>query len=325
MKKQFDLHIYLSDIKHLLNLEETLRIIPNPGPEFMDILDENVMGNQASLTLLKDYMYKYFGLHYEGNIKGVYYGQETCENLIPSLKFIEQAVEYCAENEYLFSFATPYVGIRGMEKLRKIFGFLNEKAPETEVVVNDYGVLHLLNTEYPDLKSTLGRLLIKTKRDPRFSISGYEIANIDIKNLKRVESNQTEALLGSTLELPVYQDFLKRKGVKRVGFDVQTQGINRKIIMRWGFPVDLYWPWTYVTSNRNCLVAAHTQPGKESHPTEEPCSYQCKKYEFAFRSDKKMFSSVARGNAIWMNTKSLHLEYFKAGFDRLIYEPYIPV
>ena len=325
MKKQFDLHIYVSEIKHLLNLEETLRIIPKPRQEFIEIFDENVLGNQASLTLLKDYMYKYFGLHYEGNIEGIYYGQETCENLIPPQKFVEQAIDYCAGKDYQFTFATPYVSPKGMEKLKKIFAFLNDNAPDSEVVVNDYGVLHLLNTEFINLTPILGRLLIKMKRDPRFSLSGFEIANVEIKNLKRIETNQAEALQGSSLELPVYQDFLKDKGVERIGIDTLSQGVNSKTLKKWGFPVDLYWPWTYVTSNRSCLVAAYTQPGKESHPTDEPCNFQCKKYEFTFRSDKKMLPSVARGNAVWMNTRSLHMEYFQAGFDRLIFEPYVPV
>lgn len=325
MKKQFDLHIYLSDIKHLLNLEETLRIIAKPGQEFIEIFDENILGNQASLTLLKDFMYKQYGLHYEGNIEGIYFGQETCENLIPTLKFVEQAVEYCNAKEYLFTFATPYVGPKGMEKLRKIFTYLDENAPDSEVVVNDYGVLHLLDTEFKNLTPVLGRLLIKMKRDPRFSLSGFEIANVEIKNLKRIEVNQAEALQGSSLELSVYQEFLKEKGVERVGIDTVSQGVNSKALKKWGLPVDLYWPWTYITSNRSCTIAAYTQPGKETHPTDEPCNFQCKKYEFAFKSDKKMLPSVARGNAVWMNTKSLHTEFFQAGFDRLIYEPYIPV
>jgi len=325
MKKQFDLHIYISDINHLLNLEETLRIIPKPEQEFIEIFDENVLSNQASLTLLRDYMYKYYGLQYEGNIEGIYFGQETCENLIPPVKLIEKAVEYCSEKEYLFSFATPYVSPKGMEKLRKIFAFLNENAPDSEVVINDFGVLHLLNTEFTNLKPVLGRLLIKVKRDPRYSLSGFEIANIEIKNLKHIKANQAEALQGSTLELHVYQEFLKEKGIERIGIDALTQGINLKTIKKWNFPVDIYWPWTYITSGRNCMIAAHTQPGKKLHPTDESCNFQCKKFEFTFQSDKQMLPSVARGNTIWMNTRSLHMEYFQSGLSRLIYEPYVPV
>jgi hypothetical protein len=191
--------------------------------------------------------------------------------------------------------------------------------------VNDYGVLHLIDTEYKNLTPIMGRLLNKMKRDPRFSISGYDIANIEIKNLKRVEENQKEAIKASAFELPAYQEFLKGKGVIRVGTDTLSQQLDAKTIKKWGFPVDLYWPWTYITSSRSCAIAAYTQPGKDSHPTDEPCKFQCRTYDFAFRSDKKMLPTIFRGNAVWMSTRSLYEEYFKQGFSRLVYEPYIPV
>lgn len=325
MKNQFSLFIYVSDIKHVLNLEETLRIIPKPPQELLDIMDQNLISNQLTLNDLKKYMYKYYGLHYEGNVEGIYFGQETCENLIPSLKHLQEAVEYCKTNEYNFTLTTPYVAPKGMERLRKLLNFLNTEAPESEVLINDYGVLHLVNTEYTNLTPTLGRLLVKMKRDPRFSVSGFDIANIDIRNIKKVEENQQDVLQNTSLELPMYQEFLKSKGIERVSVDALSQGLNAKAIKKWGFPVDLYWPWTYITSSRGCPTAAHTQPGKNTHPTDEPCHFQCKEYEFTFRSDKQMLTSVLRGNAVWMNTRALQKQYFSMGFDRLIYEPYIPV
>jgi hypothetical protein len=325
MKNQFSLYIYVSDIKHVLNLEETLRIIPKPPQELLDIMDQNLISNQLTLNDLKNYMYKYYGLHYEGNVEGIYFGQETCENLIPSLKHVQEAVTFCKENEFSFTLATPYVASKGIERLKKLLDYLNIEAPESEVLINDYGVLHLLNTEYTNLTPTLGRLLIKMKRDPRFSLSGFDITNIDIKNVKRVEENQQDVLQNTSLELPVYQEFLKSKGIERVSVDALSQGLNAKALKKWGFPVDLYWPWTYITSSRGCPTAAYTQPGKDSHPTDEPCRFQCREFEFSFRSDKKMLTSVLRGNAVWMNTRTLQKEYFSMGFDRLIYEPYIPV
>jgi hypothetical protein len=325
MKKQFDLYVYLSDIHHVLNLNKTLEIIDKPSPGYIEAMDEGILMNQYSLTTLKDFMFKYLGLNYNDHIIGIYYGQETCENLIPTLKHVQQALEFCKKNEYSFTLTTPYVGPKGMDRLRKLFEFLNTEEPETEIVINDFGVLHLLNTEYTNLKPVLGRLLLKMKRDPRFSVSGFEIANVEIKNLKKVEVNQQQALQGSTLELPVYQEFLKSIDIQRVSLDTLTQRMNQKALNKWGFPVDLYWPWTYITSSRSCAVAAHTQLRKEFHPTDEPCHYQCKKYEFTFTSDKKMLPSVFRGNAVWMSTRMLLKDYFDLGIDRLIYEPYIPV
>jgi hypothetical protein len=325
MKNQFSLHIYVSNIEHLLNLQETLRIISKPAPEFFEMLDESLQINQTSLSVLKNYMYKQYGLHYEGNIEGIYFGQETCENLIPSLKHVQDAVEYCRKNQYQFTFVTPYVGPRGIERLKKLFDFLNTETKDSEVVVNDFGVLQLLISEYKNLVPIMGRLLNKMKRDPRFSMSGYDIANTEIRNIKKVEENQEEAIKASAYELTIYQEFLRDKGIERLGIDALSQMLDSKTIKKWGFPVDLYWPWTYVTSSRSCATAAHTQPGKESHPTDEPCRFQCRKFDFTFRSDKKMLPTVFRGNAVWMSTRTLSEDYFNQGFERLVYQPYIPV
>jgi hypothetical protein len=325
MKKQFDLHIYISRIEHLLNLTETLRIIPQPKPEFIKLLDADLLANQHALTVLKSFMEREYGINYSDYIDGIYFGQETCANLIPSLKHLKEAVAYCEKNGYHFTYVTPYVGPKGMERLRKNLQYLAEATPDAEVVINDFGVLYLLNTEFPGLTPVLGRLLLKLKRDPQFSVSGFDIANVELKNLKKVEKNQQEALKAATLEFKVYQDFLRGKDVERVSIDTLSQGLDSKTIKNWGFPVDLFWPWTYVTSSRSCAIAAHTQPGKTSHPTDEPCRMQCRQYEFTFRSDKKMLPTVFRGNTTWMNTYSLYKEYFNQGFDRLVFQPYIPV
>lgn len=309
----------------MLNLEETLRLISRPAPEFFEMMDDNLQINQTAISALKNFMDKYYGKNYLDYIEGIYFGQETCENLIPSLKHMQEAVNYCKSNDYQFTFVTPYVGPKGIEKLKKLLQFLNDEVADAEVVVNDYGVLHLINSEYVNLSPIMGRLLNKMKRDPRFSLSGYDITNSEIKNLKRVEENQKEAIKASSYELPVYQEFLKDRGVTRVGTDALSQQLDTKTIKKWGFPVDLYWPWTYVTSSRSCAIAAHTQPGKDSHPTDEPCKFQCRKYDFTFRSDKKMLPTVFRGNAVWMSTRSIHEHYLKQGFARLVFEPYIPI
>lgn len=325
MKKQFDFYVYISNIKHLLNLDKTLQIINKPHQEILEAMDDDLKINQLSLSIVKKYLDHHFGIDYSGNVEGIYYGQETCENLIPSLKNLKLAVEYCKEHEYQFVFATPYAGPKGMERMKSLLKFLNDEAPGSEVVVNDYGVLHILESDYSNLTPVLGRLLLKFKRDPRFSLSGFEITNQGIKNIKKVESNQMDALQGCSLELPAYQEFLKQKGIQRICLDTLSQGMNKKTLKKWGFPVDLLWPWSYVTSSRSCSIAAHTQPGKEFHPTDEPCKFQCKKYEFTFSSDKKMMPSLFRGNATWMSTQSMYEEFFNLGVDRLVYEPYVPV
>jgi hypothetical protein len=327
MKNPMDLCVHITQKEQLANLNEVMKIIPPPkDPDIYKILDDNAKVNQLSLIKLRDYYYNNFRKEYTTSIERIYFGTETCEYLIPGLEEVKEVYSNSIK-EYEFTFVTPYVGERGIEKLISIFNFLNSQDnDEIEIVVNDFGVLQLLNTKFINLIPALGRLLIKFKRDPRFSVSGYCAKADNIKNINRVIRNQNEIIRDNSLSVKQYQEFLKKKGVKRIGIDAVPQGVNLSGGKKtWGFPVDLYWPWTYITSNRNCSIAAYTQLGKSFHPTEESCLKQCKLYEFAFSSDKEMFSSVQRGNAIWMSSVSIDKDYFKKGFDRLIFQPYIPI
>ncbi len=327
MKDSMSLCIHITNTEQLLNLNETLRIIPPPGnADIFKMLDHNVKTNQLSLIKLRDYYYKKYRKEYLSNIERIYFGNETCEYLIPDLEEVKKAYSFSI-NEYEFTLITPYVGQFGINKLIPIFEFLNTRDNvDIEVVVNDFGILHLLNEKYINLIPTLGRLLIKTKRDPRFSISGYTAVADNIKSLKRIIKNQRQIIRDNSLSVNLYQKFLKDKGIMRIGIDAVPQNIKFSGKKKtFGFPVDLYWPWTYITSNRNCSIAAYTQLGKSFHPTEENCFKQCRLYEFTFSSDKEMLTTVQRGNAVWMSTESLSNDYFNKGFDRLIYQPYIPI
>lgn len=316
--------VYISHVKHIENFEDCLRIIPKPPHEYVEILDSDLKVNQTSLSKLKKYFEVELGINYVDYVERVYFGIETCEFLVPSVKDVETAYQFCMEQKLGFTLVTPYTGPKSIKKLREIFDYLSDKEG-VEVVVNDFGVLQILITEYKSLKPIIGRLLIKIKRDPRFSVTGYDIANSTIKNKGKVEKNQSYALQNSSFENELFQQFLVQNGVSRLTLDSIPQGVSKKILKNWKLPVDLMWPWTYVTSGRNCAIAAHTDPSRSFNLPDKPCGKQCRLYEFHFESDKQMLFTVQRGNAVWMNTELGYNDYFKSGFERLIYLPYIPV
>ncbi len=316
--------VFITNPKYLDNLDETLKVVGKPGPEYIEILDSDLIVNQTTLTkIIKQYRLQP-GVPLQNIVERLYFGAETCEHLIPSLKDVEKAYQVCQENKLDFTLVTPYVGPKGIEKIRELFSFLSDKE-DVEVVVNDFGVLHMLTSEFKSLIPVLGRLLVKMKRDPRFSLTGYDIANSSLKNKSKVEKNQVDALQNNSLDNGLYQNLLSEKNVSRVGIDYVPQGLNKKSLKSWSLPVDLYWPWTYITSGRNCAIAAYTDTSRGYHLTEKPCAKQCQLYEFQFESDKKMLKTVQRGNAVWMDAEQEFEEFFKMGFERLIYMPYIPI
>jgi hypothetical protein len=319
-----ELCIFISNIYHLKNLEETLKIIQKPDTGYIEIMNQDLQVNQTALVKLKKHFDLNLGYYYLDYIERIYFGVETCEHLLPSKEELQEAYAFCKEKEYGFTFVTPYGGPQLMKNIRPLFDFLAEK-DNVEVVVNDYGTLQILISEYKMLTPVIGRLLNKMKRDPRFSTSGYDIASANIKNKSKVEKNQVGALQNNSYENASLQKFLVDKNVSRLGTDAVPQGFNKKNLKKWMFPLDLYWPWTYITSGRNCAVASYTDSSMEFHVTDKPCQKQCKLYGFTFESDKKMKLTLQRGNAIWMNSESDSNELFNQGFERLVFTPYIPI
>ncbi len=71
------------------------------------------------------------------------------------------------------------------------------------MVVNDWGVLQLLRSEYPEFKPVLGRLLNKSKRGPR-------IMNI----FDQIPPETQDYFQGSNLDVPAAVRFLKQQGIR---------------------------------------------------------------------------------------------------------------
>jgi collagenase-like PrtC family protease len=67
-----------------------------------------------------------------------------------------------------FTFVTPYVGNLMLARIEESLEYLNSlniKNP-IEVVVNDFGVLRLINTKYKNLKVVFGRVIHKLLKTP---------------------------------------------------------------------------------------------------------------------------------------------------------------
>ena len=96
----------------------------------------------------------------------LYYGNEFCQRLLPSVSEVKMAVGLARARKVDFSLVTPYVTDAGLERLRKLFSFLSGTGIPIEIIINDWGVLWTVVRDYPRLKPVLGRLLTKQKRCP---------------------------------------------------------------------------------------------------------------------------------------------------------------
>lgn len=328
MIHKMEFALYFSNPEHLEHIDETLHPIDcgNIPVTIMDALfgDINTMEYYKNLEVL-NYLQKEF----KGELRfsRLYFGQETCEYLIPELEELKRAYYISRQLGWDFTYVTGYVTDKGLEKAGKNLEFLVKEGGDTEVVVNDWGVLSFLHREFAELKPVLGRLLIKQKRLARFAFSRPPInmARIDV-SMEEIAKNQGRVLRGLNISIKSYREELKSLGIERVEVDIVPQGVDIDP-QGWGLRVSFYFPWAYITAGRNCSTAGIIEPEREYVVVGEGCPRLCRKINRASNLDQFATPIIQRGNAVFAYTQGYAYPYLKGEIpvDRLIFQPYIPI
>lgn len=183
------------------------------------------------------------------SIKTIYFGEEFCEHLNPSLKSLKQAYQICSQNNKSLHFMTGIATNNTLSNYRKIFDFLGAKQNKSSVIVNDWGVLRLLKQNYPRLEPILGRLLIKNKR-LIFNNPHPDPERINKNLLNKIAKNQLSQMKETNLSIKEFSSLLLRFGVKKIDIDIPPQGINLNNAR--SFNYGFFYPWGYLTGGRIC-------------------------------------------------------------------------
>lgn len=240
----------------------------------------------------------------------LYFGNEFCQRLIPSLEDLKKAAEFILKKRMDFTLVTPYVTDEGLEVLRPIAEFVARNLPEAEFVINDWGVLRILRKEFDFLKFVLGRLLTKQKRGPRILSLKDKIFPDTIRHFK-----------GSNIDVPELSEFLMNNGIVRVELDNLLQGIDRE---NPSLRASLYIPYNYVTTTRYCLTAGCVT-GENHLRSISNCNKECQKYTFRLRHKKMPVDLLLKGNTQFFKNNSLPSNLEKLNIDRIVYQPEIPI
>ncbi|MFC1631666.1 hypothetical protein ACFL2I_03835 [Candidatus Omnitrophota bacterium] len=267
--------------------------------------------------------------------KRLYFGNEFCEKLIPQLNELKKAIRYCERNKLKFSLVTPYVTNRGIDNLDKLFLWLQNNKMNCEIIINDYGVLDLINEEYQTLQPVLGRLLTKQKRDPRITNltevkpRKHKFFKMDGEYFIVLAKKAPDALASffkdSNVNVPIIQSFVRSYGIARVEIDNLLQGINLRI-PRDSLSVSLYVPYGYITTTRLCTADPFRNIEKFSCRISS-CGKQCQRYIIELRNKDMPKRIYKKGNTLFFKNRkvSSHRELIKIGINRLVYQPEIPV
>ncbi|OIO36937.1 MAG: hypothetical protein AUJ74_00370 [Candidatus Omnitrophica bacterium CG1_02_44_16] len=177
----------------------------------------------------------------------IYFGSEFCDYILPSPKDVDRLIKMRKDTNIAFSIVTPYLNQRRLTQLTKLLIFINVHTPEIEVIVNDWGVLHMLYTRFPRLQAVLGRVLSRQKRGPFVKVRS-EFVQIEKLGLKKTDQIY---LKSSILQNDHIVRLAKEYKIKRIGLDNTRQGI---IFENKGFSIDLYYPYIYITTSNYCMT-----------------------------------------------------------------------
>jgi hypothetical protein len=254
-----------------------------------------------------------------GDVSRIYFGNEFCERLIPSLDEVKQAMDVAAARKWKFTLVTPYVTNKGIRKLRALFEYLGGVTVPggIEVIVNDPGVIELVSG-YKTLEPVLGRLKDPMKRMARF-----------VNQMPSLTPAQESALASSNITIEAYQKFLLSMGFRRVEFDLVPQGIDINFVTV-PFKASFYYPWTYLTVGRICEMGSLNLEDKDKFTLYNSCQKECQKYYASWATEwpgasNKIFSF---GNAVFMlceAPRQVLEKYITQDFDRIVYQPVLPV
>lgn len=267
----------------------------------------------------------------------LYFGNEFCERLIPSPFVLKQVLRYAKKKKLDFSLVTPYVTNDGLKRLEPLLKLLKNGKINCEVIVNDWGVLNLVNRKYPCFTPALGRLLTKQKRDPRLERllkreSKLRVVKVAHNPKTRLLIFQIKLPLGldpyykgsNASSVPVIHDFLVSRRIKRIELDNTVQGLFLQL-PKDKISASVYYPYVYITTTFFCSTAGCDEKNKSVFKIKS-CRKQCQKYVFRLRNKSISKVIFLKGNTQFYKNPRLSTGKLKeSGVDRIVYQPQIPL
>ena len=267
---------------------------------------------------------KYFK---KGEYQRIYWGIEFCQNLIPNLIDTEKILRFIKQNNLKLSLVTPFVTETGLIRLKEIFKWCKQQKVKFEIVVNDWGVLECLYTEFHGFfEIALGRLLVRQQRDPAIkrvlekqpllAVKGRD-GRVNIIVHRPPTKKYQEGIKASYVNSPSLQDFISKFGIERVELNNLIQGLNLEGIR---FKKSLYTPFVNISTTRFCPMETRFQKICRINI----CSRECQRYYDILRNRSIPKIIYKRGNTTFyknpVNTRKIE----KIGIDRLIFQPELP-
>ena len=256
---------------------------------------------------LKDNFIEKHKLMYK-NISRIYVGNEFCHNLFPSKRMLIDIIKKANNGGLEVTICFTYVRECYIDKIKsiinEIYNWCNENNKKIEIVINDWGMLKVVENKQDYLTLCLGVLLNKRKKDPRYIYkNGY---------------NENKALIGdNSLNSKIFSEFLKDNNINR--FEYESCGYKLNIAKG---NHTLHMPFYVTNTSQYCtLYAKCTRMNRGRQKLVMGCPMYCKDYIFSYPKHLKMVgkynSLFSFDDTLLHDSKKLE-QYINEGIDRIL-------
>jgi hypothetical protein len=310
------LYIKTSNLKTLKNIDT---LVQENFSQLSFYIDEfshydykaNLLGAKELSKHKKELFYDDRGL--DKLIKGVYFGNSSCEHLLPSIADIVEAKKICDKRHLNFVFVFGAMSEFMSEDVEFILKFLANN-PQSEVVVNDIGTLHLA-LQYK-LKPILGLNFTKI-------IKNSFIDSIKPNNLSSTQlNNQHKLLTHSEFEIDEVREFYKELGVGRISVentDIDLIFLDKKPKLQ----LDFYYPYITIANSKACDIASSFEDAR-GYFVHENCSKYCNFASLEFKHTQ-VLNLRQRYNTVYKTNFAIELDksVYKDKKNRFIWEVFL--
>ncbi len=243
------------------------------------------------------------------NYGRIYFGNEFCDELIPSRPKLEEAISIASDHRKSLSFVTCYVSEHKIKQYYALIELLAKLVPGSEVIINDWGMLKMCFDN--ELEPVLGRLLVKQKRDPRIAHFTESLPEKARLRLRQMGLND------------FFLNFLKKQNIKRIELDNLLQGIDTDELRDSGFSYSVYIPYGYITTTRICFFRNRNK-GIEKKFSIVPCAHECSNDMLKLDNRHMKEKLLMKGNTIFFRNSAEYFTNAGTGINRIVHEPDIP-